>query len=353
MSKKTRKSVRFIFCLVPLVCLIILSGYYFFLLQPVDSPSSARTEQFIVSTGATSRSVGRDLMHKKLIRSGLIFYLTARYPFVYGHFRSSVLKSGVYRISSSMSVREITALLESGKQDYIRLSVPEGLTIGKIAQHLDDAGICPAAAFKKAVTDQSVIAEYAVPANSLEGYLFPDTYYFLPDMDALVVVRTMVNNFFRQIKNISGLDQLPPGKLHNVVILASVVEREYRVDEEAPLIASVFTNRIKKHEGLYSCATIEYIITEIQGKNHPDVITYDDLKINNPYNTYRWAGLPPGPIANPGTVALQAAASPPVTDYYYFRLTDPEKGTHTFTKTFSAHTDVGKKMYTKKVLSVK
>ena len=127
-----------------------------------------------------------------------------------------------------------------------------------------------------------------------------------------------------------------------------MVEREYRVAEEAPLIASVFKNRIEENIGLYSCATIEYIITEILGKPHPDVITYDDLKIDSPYNTYKWAGLPPSPISNPGLVALKASANPPKTEYYYFTLKDEARGTHTFSRSFSSHTRAGIQFKTKK-----
>ena len=118
--------------------------------------------------------------------------------------------------------------------------------------------------------------------------------------------------------------------------------------DEAPLIASVFKNRIAKNIGLYSCATIEYIITEIQGKAHPDVITYDDLKIDNPYNTYKWAGLPPTPISNPGMIALNAAANAPKTNYYYFRLKDEKTGRHAFSEHFDEHIQEGVRYKTKK-----
>jgi UPF0755 protein len=126
------------------------------------------------------------------------------------------------------------------------------------------------------------------------------------------------------------------------VILASIVEREYRVASEASLIASVFTNRIKENWGLYSCATIEYIITEIEGRPHPDVITAEDTQINSPYNTYKWAGLPPGPISSPGLVALNAACNPADTDYYYFRVADSAVGRHYFSENFSEHIDIGR-----------
>jgi len=138
----------------------------------------------------------------------------------------------------------------------------------------------------------------------------------------------------------SGQQQYPLMGCYGIGIdraLASIIEREYRIDDEAPLIASVFKNRLKKNIGLYSCATVEYIITEIKNKKHPKRLFYDDLKVQNPYNTYINAGLPPGPISNPGFTALHAACNPAKTDYFYFRLIDADNGTHIFTRTFDEH----------------
>ena len=211
---------------------------------------------------------------------------------------------------------------------------------------MEQKNVVQAEEFKKAAQAVSLLTEYQIPAASFEGYLFPDTYYFDTGMTAEAVVRMMVDTFFTRIETIPALHDMSPEDLFYVVRLASIVEREYRVAEEAPLIASVFTNRLKENIGLYSCATIEYIITEIQGLPHPDVILEQDLKINSPYNTYMWAGLPPGPISNPGLIALQAAADPPETDYYFFRLIDPEKGTHYFSAKFEEHINAGR-LYTK------
>ena len=125
------------------------------------------------------------------------------------------------------------------------------------------------------------------------------------------------------------------------------VEREYRADDEAPLIASVFYNRLKRNIGLESCATLEYIITEIQQEAHPEYITLEDEKIDSPYNTYRWAGLPPGPISNPGRIALEAAFHPARTGYLYFVLRDQQAGRHFFSRDLSEHNQA-KYLYLKK-----
>jgi len=119
------------------------------------------------------------------------------------------------------------------------------------------------------------------------------------------------------------------------------VEREYRADDEAPLIAGVFFNRLEIGMGLQSCATVEYVITEIEGKPHPEVLYNRDIAIQDPYNTYVYAGLPPGPISCPGAVALNAAFHPTASDYLYFRLMDPQEGRHKFSKTLEDHIKAG------------
>jgi UPF0755 protein len=141
---------------------------------------------------------------------------------------------------------------------------------------------------------------------------------------------------------IPAAKNLSSDQLYDAVTLASIVEREYRMESEAPLIASVFINRVKQRWGLYSCATIEFIITEIQGKPHPDIITTEDTRIDSPYNTYLWAGLPPGPISSPGLIALNAAISPADTNYYYFRVADAAAGRHHFSSNFTEHVEIGR-----------
>jgi len=151
----------------------------------------------------------------------------------------------------------------------------------------------------------------------------------------------MVNTFFIRLKKIyPDYEKLKKKDLYSKVILASIVEREYRNPDEAALMAGVFYNRLNRSNPipLGSCATIAYIITDIEKKPHPGSITYKDLKIESPYNTYINRGLPPGPISNPGEVALRAVFYPVNSDYLYFLLKNPESGQHEFTKTLSEHT---------------
>lgn len=338
----TKKIIGIITILIILVIAAIIPAIFLFTgRQPVHNSASPDviTYRLDIPIGRTIKTVATELKQQHIIRSELVFYLTARQ-------QNIKIQAGVYTVSSDQSVTEILNLLQTGQREYIPVSIPEGLTVSKIATLLEQKNVVQAEEFKKAAQDVSLLTEYQIPAASFEGYLFPDTYYFDTGMTAEAVVRMMVDTFFTRIETIPALHDMSPEDLFYVVRLASIVEREYRVAEEAPLIASVFTNRLKENIGLYSCATIEYIITEIQGLPHPDVILEQDLKINSPYNTYMWAGLPPGPISNPGLIALQAAADPPETEYYFFRLIDPEKGTHYFSAKFEEHINAGR-LYTK------
>jgi UPF0755 protein len=152
----------------------------------------------------------------------------------------------------------------------------------------------------------------------------------------------MADTFFKRLEN-TGTDflTLTPKELNDKVILASIVEREYRVDDEAPLMAGVFYNRLNIGMALQSCATLEYIITEIQGRPHPTAIYDRDIAIQDPYNTYNRRGLPPGPISAPGRVALNAVFHPAASDYLYFRLVNPAEGRHYFSKSFDEHIRAG------------
>ncbi len=314
--------------------------FLFYLSRPVSQDEEVQFEEISISKGMTAKSIGVMLYNKKIIRSAAVFYGFARYSKI-------VVKAGVYQISPAMTYMEILRILEKGKDAQIVVSIPEGLTISLIAKILENKRITSAEGFIAAANDPVFAAKYSIPSQSVEGYIFPDTYYLLPDMQPEQVLDILISHFFSKISSIEGLNQKTNDELFYIVRLASIVEREYRRADEAPLIASVFANRLRYNIGLYSCATIVYILTEIKGKDHPDRITEKDTRIESPYNTYLYAGLPPAPISNPGLTALKAAANPPKTDYYYFRLIDEETGTHTFTKNFDDHKEAGKTISTK------
>jgi len=292
---------------------------------------------FEVRRGETSQSAGLRLERTGLIRNRYFWNLLCR-------LNREHIKAGTYRIEIPVNMMAVHRILVSGKQILHRVTIPEGVTLGKIAVILEEAGICSADDFLASAKDPSIIGSYRIPdsSTSMEGYLFPDTYLFPAEYPPLQVINAMAENFFNKMEIIDPSSvNLNPLQLNEKVILASIVEREYRISEEAPLMAGVFYNRLGINMALQSCATVEYIITEIQGKPHPYVIYNQDLEIRDPYNTYIRQGLPPGPICVPGSVALQAVMFPQKTEYLYFRLDDPAIGRHYFSRTLDEHIRAG------------
>ena len=293
-----------------------------------------------VRRGESSQSVGIRLERAGLIRNRYFWNLICR-------FEKEHIKTGTYRVEVPAAQIAIHSILISGRQILHRVTIPEGVTLSKTARILEEAGICPANDFLDAANNPLIINSYRIPNTSMEGYLFPDTYLFPAGYPAEQVVRAMADNFYSRLETLNPLARnMSPEELNEKVILASIVEREYRVAEEAPLMAGVFYNRLRINMALQSCATVEYIITEIQGKPHPSIIYNQDLEIRDPYNTYIRAGLPPGPISAPGAVALNAVLFPQETEFFYFRLTDPSSGRHYFSRTFDEHIGAGQ-LFTK------
>jgi len=310
-----------------------------------SSPARARAKDalFSIERGENVSEISRRLQGEGFIRFAPLLDGLAR---VRG--TQSGFKAGYYRIPARATTFAIHDLLVLGSQKLQKVTIPEGWTAGKIARHLEALGICSAEDFLAAVRSPVLLEEFGIRGKTLEGYLFPDTYFVPMPFTGAAMAELMARSFFDTVARIEpqwkGLDS---GTVRDTIIMASIVEREYRADDEAPLIASVFYNRLKRNIGLESCATLEYIITEIQGKAHPEYISIEDKKIDSPYNTYRWAGLPPGPISNPGRVALEAAFRPARTDFLYFVLQDPQAGRHHFSRDLSEHNQA-KYLYLKK-----
>lgn len=218
--------------------------------------------------------------------------------------------------------------------DEVNVTVPEGYNIREIANLLEEKGIKKASDFIKATNlkyDYDFLPEYS--DGYLEGYLFPDTYNVSPKMKTDEIVDMMLKRFgdvFTQS------DRERAGELgmttHEIITLASIIEKEAAADNERPLVSSVFHNRLKSDEYPYlqSCATVQYVLPEIK-----EVLSNEDIQINSPYNTYKYKGLPPGPIASPGRASIEAALYPAKTNYYFF--VSNGDGTQTFSETYDEH----------------
>jgi peptidoglycan lytic transglycosylase G len=306
--------------------------------------SAAGDRLFSIERGESLTRISQRLQEEGFIRFAPFLDMVGRIRGTQGAF-----KAGYYRIPAGATALSIHWLLVDGAQTLEKLTVPEGWTISKIARHLEAQGVCSAADFTAAARSPALLSKFGVHGKTLEGYLFPDTYYVPRPFPADAMAELMAKTFFDNLSTIHpGWQEMSPEKLRETVIMASIVEREYRAPDEAPLIASVFYNRLRLNMGLESCATLEYIITEIQQKAHPEYITTEDEKLNSPYNTYKWAGLPPGPISNPGSTALEAAFHPAHTDFLYFVLRDPGAGRHYFSRDLTEHNQA-KYLYLKKL----
>ena len=323
-----------------IITAVFFFGAVYFNSAPRRLPAGLEDNSLIfeVRNGESASSVGQRLEKAGVIRNRYFWTLLFRLD-------NEQIKTGTYKIAFPAAAMEIRGVLTGGEQLLVKVTVQEGVTLGKASRILEEAGICDARSFLAASNSKVILDAYNIPGASMEGYLYPDTYLFPLNYPASKVVSAMADAFFRRLGEIApeaiGIRSMSPAELNMRVIIASIVEREYRIGEEAPLIAGVFFNRIGIGMALQSCATVEYVITEIQGKPHPEVLYNRDLEIKDPYNTYMQPGLPPGPICSPGETALKAAFNPASSNYLYFRLIDEKAGRHYFSRTLDDHIRAG------------
>ena len=329
MKKSVSRLGRFLF----IFAFLIVAGLCAVIYMPASFSAQPAELLFTVKRGSSVQAIARNLKTAGLIRSEYAAY-------AYFRFFGKSVKAGTYKLSAAMSLDSLYAYLQTGKQELIKVTLPEGLTASKTAAILEERQVASAADFLAAMNNPALLQSYGISGTSAEGFLFPDTYFFSYNETADRVLKTLLDNFFSKIAEVPHFPT-DPKQRYQTVILASIIEREYRVPEEAAKIAGVFSNRLKINMRLQSCATVEYILTEMQHRPHPERLLLKDLEIDHPYNTYKWGGLPPGPISNPGMTALYAACNPEKNDYLYFRLEDAGAGTHVFTKSLADHARAG------------
>jgi UPF0755 protein len=257
-----------------------------------------------IPSGSSATAIARKLEASGIIRTRYAFDLVR----VWRHTR---LQAGTYRFDHPMPVTDVYSQIAHGEVYTKALTVPEGANIFDIAARVEQSGLGTRTSFLEAARQTALIADLDPKATSLEGYLFPDTYRFSPTVTATQIVAAMVHRF-RQAAAQLGLDQ----NVHQVVTIASLVERETAVDAERPLVASVFENRLEKKMPLKTDPSVIYGL-ELTGQWRGTIYA-SDLTRNTPYNTYLHPGLPPGPVANPGIPSLRAAMDPARTNYLYF-----------------------------------
>lgn len=292
----------------------------------VLTPFGPETETFVnVAPGSSAMRIGRQLEAAGVVRSRFAFDLVRWF----GH---GTLQAGVYRFDHPAPVSEIYARIARGDVFTKSLTVPEGANIFDIAARVERAGLGTRQDFLAAATSQTnLVADFDPEAKSLEGYLFPDTYRFSPTVTTAQIAAAMVQRF-RAVAAQLGLKD----NVHNVVTIASLVERETAVDADRPLVASVFENRLARNIPLRTDPAVIYGL-EVTG-HWRGTIYQSDLTRDTPYNTYLHIGLPPGPVANPGISSLRAAMDPPRTNYLYFVAAGTDAQGHSlFAATLDEH----------------
>lgn len=288
--------------------------------------TGAQPQIVLIPAGQDFRTLAGRLQAEGIIRNPRKLRLLARLE---GLDRS--IQAGEYELSAAMAPRTILETLAGGKVRLHRLTIPEGFTLAQVADAVAGAGLAARDAFYGAATDPNFTRQLQIPAATFEGYLFPDTYHFSRDTTPRKMVATMVAHFRGALTPEWQLQLEKLGwTLHQAVTLASIIEKETGAAFERPLISSVFHNRLKKGMRLESDPTVIFGIPEFDGN-----LTRKHLREPTPYNTYQIPGLPPGPIANPGAAALEAALFPADTRYLFFVSKGDQ--THQFSTTLAEH----------------
>jgi UPF0755 protein len=292
------------------------------LLFPLAPPAP---QTLLFPPGSSSRSMAAELERAGVLRSRLAFELLHRAQ------RRKTLKAGEYHFDHAESGLDVFDRMVRGDVVQHTVVVPEGFNIFDVAAAVEAAGLGKREDFLKvAQHDTALVHGFDPQATSLEGYLFPDTYQFQRTMTMHEMAATMVRQFQKQTQAL-GLSH----DVHRVVTLASIVEKETAAAEERPEIASVYSNRLAKKMALAADPTVVY--AALLAGNYRGAIYQSDLQSASPYNTYRVAGLPPGPIASPGAASLRAAMQPAVTPYLFFVAAGDGSGHHRFSTSFEQH----------------
>jgi UPF0755 protein len=285
-------------------------------------PAVSSQKSVMLRPGSSARTVATELRSAGVIRS--------RYAFLALHyFRVKSLKAGEYLFDRPANAFEVYDRLARGDIAIHTVVVPEGFNLWDVAAQFEAAGLAARAEFLDAARkNHAMINDLDPTAQSLEGYLFPDTYRFTRTQ-SLTDMLTVMTRHFRQEAKAIGLNS----DFHKVVTMASIVEKETGAPEERPLVAGVYYNRLGN--GMLLGADPSVVYAALLANRYNGVIHQSDLESDSPYNTYRHAGLPPGPIANPGRASLEAALHPQQTDYLYF--VSDNSGHHRFARTGAEH----------------
>lgn len=316
-----------------------VSLYLAFRQGEIESPASEDSTPilFTITSGETATTIATRLENAGLIRDAGLFRLLVQYRGV-----DAQLEAGDYQLRANMSVEEIVHALQSGRPSETTITIPEGRRMEEIAEMLEERGLVEGEEFMRAVREGEFEYDFLSDRPegvSLEGYLFPDTYNIPLEFGAAQIIDMMLADFGRRFTPEMRQEAARGGmSIHEVLTVASLVEREARIPEERPIIASVYLNRLEAGWLLESDATAQYALgyQEETGQWWKSPVSLEEMtEVDSPYNTYLYPGLPPGPICNPGLASIQAVINPAETNYMYFY--HKGDGSHAFAETLEEH----------------
>jgi UPF0755 protein len=307
-----------------IILLLAVFGAAGWLAWAVFTPVTPAGQKFVLlRPGYSTRRIASELKAAGVIENERAFLIWHSFH------RKRSMKAGEYLFEKTATLADIHDRLAHGDIFVHTVVIPEGYTMFDIAQAVEQAGLGSQEEFLRvAMSSTDLIQDVAPEARSLEGYLFPDTYEFTRTQSVREVVAVMVHHF-RQVANAIGLTS----EVHPTVVMASIVEKETANADERPMVASVYYNRLTKRMALDADPSVIY--AELLAGVYQGALHHADMQVNSPYNTYRYPGLPPGPIGNPGRSALQAAMHPAKSDYLYF-VSDGQ-GHHRFARNLQEH----------------
>jgi UPF0755 protein len=313
--------------LITLFLIVVLAAGGWAAWQVYTPVTPQPNTSLLLRPGYSTRRIAAELKKAGVIHSELAFRLWhATHP-------KPSLKAGEYLFEREATLAEVYGRIARGDIFFHVVTIPEGYTIFDIARAMEDAGLGSASDFLQIAESQTqLISDIAPQAKSLEGYLFPNTYQFTRTQTQQEMVAMMVHQF-RQVAQQIGLNPGPDSEVNQIVTMASIVEKETAAPEERPRVASVYYNRLAQKMALDADPSIIY--AELLTGTYQGALHHADMAVNSPYNTYRYPGLPPGPIGNPGRSALEAALHPDHTDFLYF-VADGS-GHHRFTHSLEEH----------------
>lgn len=308
-----------------IAALIYING-----LDKAYDSSKSDTINVTVEMGSTTEDIGTLLQEEGIIESSSDFKFFSKVKGYDGKYQA-----GTYALAPSMTLSEIAEIIISGKTNNITFTIPEGYTIYQMADKLSEEGIVDREKFVSLLTDGNFSYDFLSDAqsgkNHLEGYLFPETYTVKFGADEETIINTMLNQFDTVFtEEFKARAEELGYSLNEIMVIASIIERETQVDEERGKVSSVIYNRLKEGMPLQMCSTVQYILGE-----QKEILSNADTQIESPYNTYINQGLPPGPICCPGLASIEAALYPDETDYLYFVVSDKLDGTQKFSSDYN------------------